>query len=306
MAVWRIPGVAAATTRPREDRRGLAIGLMIMGFLMFTALDTAAKLLVTSGVAPSMAAFLRYIGHMSIVTAMIVPVHGMRSLNSAAPWREILRAVFLCISTLLNFTAVLYLPLTLTATIFFTMPMFVCALSVPFLGEKVGPRRWGAIAVGFVGIVVVTQPWTADFHWATLLSLGAAFMGAGYMTMTRMLAGVDSSNTQQLYASTLAVVALAPIAAFNWSPPEGLAPWLLVAAMGAFGWGGHQMITTAHRYAPASVLAPFIYLQLVFMTASSWAIFDQPPSISIAIGAPVVVASGLYIWWRERNLTGEG
>ena len=305
MAVWRIPGVAAATTRPREDRRGLAIGLMCMAFLMFTALDTSAKLLVTNGVPPTVAAFLRYVGHFLIVSAMIVPIHGTRSLNSAAPGREVVRAVFLCVSTLMNFTAVQYLPLTLTVTIFFTMPMFVCALSVPFLGEKVGARRWGAIAVGFVGILIVTRPWATDFHWAVLLSLGAAFFGSAYMTMTRMLAGVDSANTQQLYASSLAVLGLAPLALWNWSPPEGLTPWLLVAAMGAFGWGGHQMITVAHRYAPASVLAPFIYLQLIFMAASSWLVFDQPPSVWIALGAPIVVGSGLYIWWRERNLKGE-
>ena len=90
-----------------------------------------------------------------------------------------------------------------------------------------------------------------------------------------------------------------------WQLPEKNWHWLLFVTMGCMGWLGHQMLTAAHRYAPAAVLAPFIYVQLVYMTASSWLIFDQPPSIWIAVGAPIVVASGIYIWWRERHLKGD-
>lgn len=306
MAVWRNPGVHAATTKPREDRRSLAILMMLLAFLCFTALDTSAKILVTDGLPPAMAVFMRYVGHLLIVSALILPVQGVAALETASPKLEIVRGLCLVGSTLLNFTAVYYLPLTLTATIFFMIPIFICALSVPLLGEKVGVRRWTAIAVGFCGILIVTRPWSGDFHWAMLLALAAALLASFYTVLTRRLAGVDSTNTQQLYASLIAVLVLIPVAFWYWELPGQGWLWVLFLITGFWGWLGHQFLTTAHRYAPAAVLAPFVYVQLVYMTASSWLVFNQPPSIWIGIGAPIVVASGIYIWWRERHLKGEG
>ena len=306
MSGWRNPGVHAVTTKPREDRRGLAIGMMLLAFLCFAGLDTSAKLLVQDGLPPPMAVFARYVGHLMIVSALILPVQGSRSLATASPGMEVTRGLCLVASTLLNFIAVLYLPLTLTATIFFMIPVFICALSVPLLGERVGIRRWSAIAVGFSGILIVTRPWSADFHWAMLLSLGAAFLGAVYTVLTRRLAGVDSTNTQQLYSGLIAVLVIFPVALVFWQLPATGWQWAVVASMGIWGWLGHQFLTVAHRFAPAAVLAPFIYVQLVYMTASSWLIFDEPPSVWIGLGAPVVIGSGIYIWWRERHLKGDG
>ncbi|MEL7467950.1 MAG: DMT family transporter [Pseudomonadota bacterium] len=305
MAGWRYPGIHAVTTKPREDRRGFAIALMMAAFACFTVLDSSAKMLVTEGMSPLMAAFARYTVHLVIVAALILPQQGTASLHTSAPGLEIVRGVCLGGSTILNFIAVGYLPLTLTSTILFMIPIFICALSVPMLGEKVGLRRWSAIAVGFCGILVVTRPWTGDFHWAMLVSFGAAFFAAIYTVLTRRLAGVDSTNTQQLYSGLVATVLLVPLAILNWELPATPLAWILFGAMGVMGWSGHQMLTTAHRYAPAAVLAPFIYVQLLYMTASSWLIFHQPPSIWIGLGAPIVIASGIYIWWRERHLRGD-
>lgn len=304
MAAWRNPQVHAGTA-PREDRRSLAVVMMLVAFLCFTALDSSAKWLVTDGGMSTWAAvFARYTVHLVIVAMIIVPKQGLQSLSSKAPGAETLRAGFLLFATMMNFIAVSHLPLTLTATIFFTMPIFVTILSIPLLGEQVGWRRWAAIAVGFVGIIIVTRPWTASFHWAMLASLAAALSGSLYQIFTRRLAGVDSTDTQQLYAGLVATLGVAPLAWIHWQTPEGSLAWVLFVAMGAFGWFGHQMLTVAHRYAPASFLAPFVYVQLLYMTASSWFIFSQPPTIWIVAGAPVVMSAGFYIWWRERQLKG--
>lgn len=302
---WRNPQIHGKTT-PLEDRRTFAIVLMLLAFACFTMLDSAAKWLVTEeAMEPWAAVFARYAVHLMIVAALILPKRGLASLASAAPVQESVRALMLLGATICNFMAVQYLPLTLTSTIFFAMPIFVCVLSIPLLGEQVGPRRWFAVAVGFIGIVVVTRPWAADFHWAMMLSLTSALAAALYQILTRRLAGIDPTNTQQLYAGLVATVGVAPIAIAQWTwPGSGLA-WLLFGAMGCFGWLGHQMLTVAHRYAPASMLAPFVYLQLIFMTASSWIVFNQPPSVWIWIGAPVIISSGLYIWWRERTVNVE-
>ena len=302
MAVWRNPQVHAVAAKPVEDRRGLAIAMMLFAFACFTALDSSAKWLVTTGFSPWAAVFARYAVHLAIVAILILPSQGLHSLDSKAPWKETFRALLLLASTMCNFTAVSYLPLTLTATIFFTMPIFVTILSIPILGEQVGWRRWAAIGVGFFGILIVTRPWTGDVHWAIVFALGAAFCGSLYQIMTRLLAGVDSTNTQQLYAGLVATLGVAPLAWLHWQTPEGALPWALFLTMGIFGWLGHQMLTVAHRYAPASLLAPFVYVQLLYMTASSWFIFSQPPSKWILFGAPIVMASGFYIWWRERQL----
>ena len=276
--------------------------MMLLAFACFTLLDSSAKWLVTTGMSPWAAVFARYAVHLAIVAALILPAQGMRSLASHAPLTETLRAALLLASTMCNFLAVSYLPLTLTSTIFFTIPIFVTVLSIPILGEQVGWRRWAAVSVGFVGILIVTRPWTADFHWAMGLSICAAFCASIYQILTRLLAGVDSTNTQQLYAGLVATLGIAPLAWLNWQTPEGGLAWVLFLTMGIFGWLGHQMLTVAHRYAPASLLAPFVYVQLLFMTASSWIVFSQPPTVWILAGAPVVMGSGFYIWWRERKL----
>lgn len=302
MPVWRNPQVHAIGAAPREDRRGLAIGMMLLAFACFTCLDSSAKWLVTGGMSPWAAVFARYAVHLAIVAALIVPEQGLNSLASRSPSRETLRAALLLGSTMCNFTAVQFLPLTLTATIMFTTPIFVTLLSIPILGEAVGWRRWSAIGVGFIGILIVTRPWTGDFHWAMTAALAAALCGSGYQILTRVLAGVDSTNTQQFYAALVATIGVAPFAWANWQTPDSPLTWVLFLAMGIFGWTGHQMLTVAHRYAPASLLAPFVYVQLVFMTASSWIIFSQPPTVWILAGAPIVIASGFYIWWRERQL----
>ena len=303
MAVWRNPQVHAVSARPVEDRRSLAIGMMLLAFACFTGLDSSAKWLVTeTSMSPWAAVFARYAVHLGIVAAILLPQQGFNSLASRAPIRETLRAILLLASTMCNFVAVQFLPLTMTSTIFFAIPAFVTILSIPILGEQVGWRRWAAILVGFCGILIVTRPWTGAFHWAMLVALCAALCASVYQILTRMLAGIDSAHTQQFYAGLIATLGVAPLAWMHWQTPEGSLAWVLFLTMGIYGWLGHQMLTVAHRYAPASLLAPFVYVQLLYMTASSWIIFNQPPTIWILAGAPVVMASGFYIWWRERQL----
>jgi drug/metabolite transporter (DMT)-like permease len=242
---------------------------------------------------------VRYAVHLGIVGA--IGVAGRERLWVTANLGAVsLRAVVLLGSTILNFIAVIYLPLTITSALMFSAPLWICLLSIPLLGEQVGWRRWVAMLVGFAGILIVARPWTGQLHWAVGLSLGAALCGALYAILTRRLAGRDSTNTQQFYAGLISTLGLAPLALAGWVWPQGGASWLAFGLIGWFGWGGHQLLTIAHRYAPASTLAPFSYFQIVYMTASSWLIFAQPPDRWVIVGATVVAASGLYIWLRER------
>ena len=288
---------------PIEDRRLFAIGLIVVAVLGFTGLDTCAKWLVLDGLPTTEVVFVRYFGHLALVVGFALAAGEgiVRTPNLGA---VTLRGGFLLMSTILNFTALLYLPLTVTAAIAFSGPLWVCLLSIPFLGEQVGPRRWAAIVVGFCGVLIVTRPWSGAVHWAVALSIGAALGGAFYSVLTRLLAGRDSTGTQQFYAALVATIGTAPLALFDWAWPSGVASWIAFLLIGVFGWSSHQLLIIAHRFAPASTLAPFAYVQILYMGISSWIIFGQPPDIWVLVGAGIVVASGLYIWLRERRLAG--
>lgn len=292
------------TIRPIEERRLLGIGFVLIGYFCFTVTDSCAKWLMNAGIPANEAIFIRYLGQFVVVTALFLPARGKELLVTRRPWLEIIRGLCLLGSTICNFTAILYLPLTVTASVSFATPLLLCALSIPLLGETVGPRRWLAIAIGFVGVLIIIQPGGADFHPAMLLSLLGALFTAFYMLLTRKLAGIDAVTTQQFYASAVATLCLVPLLLTDaWVWPSDPLSWGAFVVIGVAAFIGHQFITTAHRCAPASVLAPFGYVQIFFMTASSWLVFSQPPSLWIYVGAPIVIASGLYIWLRERRLS---
>jgi drug/metabolite transporter (DMT)-like permease len=213
-----------------------------------------------------------------------------------------MRALALLAGTMANFFALRYLPLTVTAALFFTVPLWICVLSIPMLGERVGPRRWAAVAVGFAGVLVVIRPWGAEAHWAMVLAIGTALAASLYSIFTRRLSGVDSAATQQFYAAAIATALVAPFSFAAWVWPTAPSDILAFVAIGGFAFAGHQLMTIAHRFAPASVLAPFTYAAIIYLTASSWLIFGDAPDFWVFAGAAVVVASGLYIWMRERRL----
>jgi drug/metabolite transporter (DMT)-like permease len=293
----------ASAVKPIEDRRLFAIGLMLAALLCYTIIDTCAKLMVQAGMPSMEVVFVRYAGQFILVLALFLPREGKALFATSNLKLELGRGLFLLGSTICNFIAVVYLPLTITSAISFTMPLILCALSIPLLGETVGWRRWLAIGVGFTGVLIIVRPGTEAFHPAVLLSLGTAVFSALYNLSTRRLAGVDTTTTQQFYASGVATLCIAPFSFGGWIWPSDPLIWTLFVGIGVAALIGHLFITTAHRYAPASVLAPFGYLQIILMTASSWLVFNQPPDVWIYVGAPIVIASGLYIWLRERQLS---
>jgi drug/metabolite transporter (DMT)-like permease len=286
---------------PLVDRRLMAIALVLAALLAFTGIDTCAKWLVLAGLPIPEVIFVRYLVHLALVLvfALIAGESVWRSENRSL---ALLRGGALLFSTAMNFWALSYLPLATTASIFFTSPLWVCLLSIPMLGERVGPRRWLAIGIGFLGILVVTRPLSGTAHWAMGLSMMAAMGGALYVILTRKLAGRDSTASMQFHAALIATLGTAPLALGEWHWPGMASGWIALGLIGIFGWGGHQLLTVAHRFAPATVLAPFVYVQIVYMTASGWIIFGDAPDAWVLVGAGIVVGSGLYIWLRERQI----
>jgi drug/metabolite transporter (DMT)-like permease len=176
----------------------------------------------------------------------------------------------------------------------------ITALAGPLLGEWAGLRRWIAIIVGFLGVLVVTRPGLGGMHWAALYSVAAMCFYALYALLTRQLTATDSSAGMLIISGIVAAIAMAPAGLSVWVAPPDALTWVLLFATGAFGAGGHFLFIMAHRIAPAPVLAPFIYTQIIWMIALGYLIFDDVPTSTTILGASIVVASGLYILYRER------
>ena len=287
---------------PVEERTSYGIGMLLLAQLFFVIVDPSAKWLAMSGMPTAEIIFVRFLVHLSLLVAFLLPAQGVSFLATASWKLEGLRGLVLLGTAFFNFIAMKFLPLTITGALTFTMPLIVTALSVPLLGERVGWRRWLAILIGFGGILIITRPGSESFHPAAILSLLGAVCAALYSILTRKLAGVDSAATQQFYTGAIALAGIAPFAFDGWVWPADPASWFAFFAVGVSSLLGHQLMSISHRYAAPSSLGPFNYLQLLYLAVASWIVFNQPPDIWFFLGAPVIILSGLYIWLRERRL----
>jgi drug/metabolite transporter (DMT)-like permease len=284
---------------PREERIVLGLGSMALAVMLFTMIDTSAKWLVLAGLSAMQVAFLRYAIHFLLAIVVFVPREGLSAFRSHSPKLQILRSASLFIGTCLNFMALKYLPITVTTTIMFAGPIVVTLLAIPVLGEKVGRHRITAVCVGFLGVIVVMQPWGTGFHPAMLLNLGALVGASIYFLMTRKLAGIENNSTAQLWASGLATFCLAPFAFSQWVWPTAAADWVFFVMIGIFGGTAHILATSAHRLADASILAPVIYIQIFSAAFAGIVFFNTYPTVWTLGGGLIIISAGVYIWYRE-------
>lgn len=295
--------MAGTAPRPNQNQPMTGIALMLLAYLAFSCIDVSVKWLALVGLPVAQLAFMRYCWHF-VISAGLIARRGLslRRFGTDNTLLVVTRAAALMMSTVFNFIAVRYLPLTLTSTILFSAPLIICALSGPVLGERVGIWRWSAVIIGFIGILVAIRPFDASFHWAVFLSLSAAFCFASYSLITRKLAGRVSSETMQFYSGAVGTVVLAPLAFAQWHNPSSGADWLLLLGLGFFGWLGHEFLTRAHGYAPASMLSPFSQTFIIYLGIWSFVVFDTLPDRWTVMGALIISASTMTIWLRERWL----
>ncbi len=291
---------------PREDRPGAGVVLMALAVLVFTGIDTSAKWLMLAGLPALQVVFARYAGAFLTSAVLFLPRGGFAAFRAARPGLLTLRALSLLGSTMFNFAALSWLPLTLTVAIMFATPIVTTVLSMQILGETAGPRRLAAVFAGFLGVLVVVQPWGATFHWAVFLSIGALFCASLYFVLTRMMAGVDNNSTGQLWANGLATAILLPFSLQHWVWPQDAAGMTALAGIGVLGGVGHMLATLAHRLAEASRLAPVIYVQVIYATLAGYFVFGMWPTVWTALGSAIIIGSGIYIWHRERQPARQG
>jgi len=280
--------------------RQVGIALVTVTTLMFAVLDTSAKWLVQS-LPVLQVVWLRFVFHTFLTTAIFMPSMGVSLFKINNPRLQLLRGVMLALMTGLNFFALQYLQLAETGAVQFSVPILIALISAWLLHEKLDAKRWVAICIGFVGVLVIIRPGSNGFHPAIFLSIFNAFLYAAFNLMTRRLASSDHPISTQLASAAVPSLLLAPFAIWFWQAPDGWFMWGVILLTGLTGGLGHTASALAHRYATAAVLGPFLYQQIIYMAIGGWLVFGQTLDAAVVLGAVIVVCSGLYLLWREFN-----
>ncbi|MDR6669852.1 DMT family transporter [Rhizobium sp. 1399] len=288
--------------------QGMAIMAGAMAIL--PTMDAIAKYMATfEGMSPGQVTFYRFFFQLICTLPILFAMFGMRALSAKRPWMNLLRGALHGAASLLFFVAVKYMPLADVFAIYFVEPFMLTALSALFLGDKVGWRRWMAIVVGFGGAMIVIQPSYEIFGLKALLPVFCAFLFSLYLFLNRAIGEADSPLTMQTMSGIGGTIFMATAlfvgnsignADFTPSLPASWLGLVLLLILGTISGYAHMLVVKAFRLAPLSLLAPFQYFEIISATVLGYAIFGDFPNVSKWIGIAIIVASGLFIIWRER------
>jgi drug/metabolite transporter (DMT)-like permease len=251
---------------------------------------------------PLEVAWARYTSAFVLTLFVSNPVTHPGLMKTRRPVLQIVRGSLLVASTVLNFFALRWLQLDEALSIIFTFPFIVAIASGPILGEWLGWRRWTAICVGFGGVLLITRPGFGEFNPGAVLSVASVICYGFYAVFTRMVSRVDSNQTSLFYNNAVGALVMLPVIPFVWTMPRNWKIAALMVGIGALGSIGHFFMISAHKLAPASVLSPYIYTQLIWVGILGYLVFDHVPNELTMVGAAIVICSGLYLLYRERQV----
>ncbi|WP_294339181.1 DMT family transporter [uncultured Sphingomonas sp.] len=284
------------------DRILPAIGYRLASVVAFATMGALIKLAETRGAGLVELLFFRQAGSIPVVVAWVALGPGLASLRTNRLSAHAVRCAVGLSSMTFMFSTLLLLPLAEATTLQFTVPIFATILGAMFLREKTGIHRWSAVALGFIGVLVVAQPGSGHIPWqGAATGLAAASLSATVSILIRRMGTSEPPATIVFYFSVLSMVPLLP--AFLWTlGTHDAGTWAMLVCIGLVGAIGQLTMTTAITLAPVSVVVPMDYSGLIWATLYGWALFGVLPDAWTWIGAPLIVASGLYIVWREQRL----
>ena len=280
------------------DKPLLAIGLFSLAMMMFSATDGAAKYL-SSDIAPQQIIFLRFVIVLILILLFCIYRGQWNILKTTQPTLQILRGLLLAVCSLIFYFALKHLPLELCAAIGFVSPLFVTALSIPFLGERVGLRRWIAVLIGLLSVLMILRPGGVSFQLAMLLPLGSSLCWAMALVLTRLMRGSEQALTVLAWSSLVGVAAVFPLVWPVWVTPNA-SQWTILILLGVFNGLGQYLVIRAFMLASASLLAPFSYSIIIWSMLIGLIIFNSFPDGITLVGTAILIAAGLYIWHREK------
>ena len=276
----------------------LGILWMLVAQLLFFGGNAAAKYLAETYPVP-LVAWARLAFQLLLLVPLLPRLRPL--LATRRPGMQVVRAVFLVVSTGLFYLAIHILPLTDASAILYLAPLLITALSMPLLGERVGVWQWVAVAVGFAGALIVIRPGTDLLQPTLVIPFAAALVFAFVQISSRSLGRTDPPMTTFVYTTIVAALLASAAVPFFWITPtvEG---WVTMAAIGLLSGGGQFAMIKAFAWAPAAVVAPFNYTGLVWAALFGFLVFSEVPDVWTVLGAALIIASGLYIFHREHAL----
>lgn len=284
-----------------QNNTRLGISLMIAASLVFALQDGISRHLAAEYNVLMVVMVRFWFFAAFVLTVAARKAGGIRAAaRTSQPVLQIARGLLLVTEICVTILAFVLLGLIPTHAIFASFPLIIAALSGPVLGERVGPRRWAAIFVGFVGILVILRPGFAVFEPEALVALLAAFLWAAYGLMTRYAARRDSTATSFFWTGTVGAIAMTVIGIWFWEQMTG-PDWVWMAILCVMGSLGHWLLIKCYEVVEASVVQPFAYMQLVFVTLLAIPVFGETIEPNVAIGGLIVIGAGLFTAWRERQ-----
>jgi drug/metabolite transporter (DMT)-like permease len=290
-----------STAAPPSQRILAGILFMCGAGLLFPIMSGFAKFLGESGYSSLQVSWARAFGHIVFMLAFFVPRFGLRMLKTRRPVIQFLRSLMLFSSNATNFFAITFIPLAKTASISLMAPLLVVPLARLILGERTTVARMMALVTGFLGVLIIIRPGTELFHWASLFAIASALGYAIYQVLTRRIAGIDPPETSAIYSSVVGAFGMFLVLPFIWRTPESLRDILYFCSLGVIGAVGHYLVARALTNAPANIIAPFQYMQLIGSVAVGYFFFGDFPDALTWLGAAIIVASGLYIGWSQTR-----
>ena len=291
----------APSSRPEQNRL-LGIGLRIGATTCFAFMAAMIKLGYEHGVSTPELGFYRFALGLPPLLIWMAASRNYGAWRTERPFAHVTRAAIGLTTMLLGFSSLAYLPLAESTTIGFAVPLFAVMLSALLLKEAVGRHRWTAVLIGFVGVVIVTQPGGTELPTIGLALAVLAAFGGGFVTITiRQIGRTEGTQTTVLWFSLLSMLLLGPLLPFYGRFHDPFT-WGILFALGFFGGCGQLCLTASLRYAPVPVVVPFDYTQLLWAVLLGWWIFGSEPPATTLAGAAVIIASGLYTVYREHRL----
>jgi drug/metabolite transporter (DMT)-like permease len=284
-------------TVPSDGSLSLGIVLMCFGAICMVGLDASARLLLETYSLPQLVV-LRCLFSILLIVAFTASRYGLAALRTRRPGWHVIRSFLMAGSMFAFFHALRHIPLADVIIIAFAAPLIITSLSRPFLGEPVGPWRWTAVVIGFVGVLVVLRPGSGLMHPAAFIALGGSVTYACLSLTARKLRDTESTAALSVYLFGVPGLIGAVGSVGHWTAPD-LAGWALFAVCGFFGGLGFVFINGAYRQAQAAVIVPFEYTGLIWAAAAGFLIWGEVPGTNTWVGAAIIIASGLFILFRE-------
>ncbi|MHA1536073.1 MAG: DMT family transporter [Alphaproteobacteria bacterium] len=276
-----------------------AIALICFAVFCFILMNTMVRYLGRAGVPVPEIIWARYLFHLLLIMAFF-PRRITTLLVSRRKAMQVFRSVLVLAATVCMFFAVREMPLADAVALSFSAPLFAVGLSVVILRERVGPRRWAAVAVGFAGMLIIVRPGAGTLQWAALLPISMAVLYATYQIVTRMIRAAADPLNALFYTALVGAIVSSFVVPFFWRTPS-VVEWLLLLGIGFLGGLGHYAVILAYERAEVSVIAPFAYTELIWATILGFMVFGDVPDRWTFLGAGIIVASGLYVLYRERR-----